>query len=141
MAGLLSSSACFTSSSATVDIALYENRLHPLIAELPYASPCCRLEGWAEAHSASSCSLTGTRVSVSTLALADHRSIIAWPYWLAPSMTCVSGRDTASEVDVDATSRAICDRLCQNTAPASSTLSKKSSSEYSPAPHPPSTEW
>jgi hypothetical protein len=138
-------SACstrLTSARPTVATALYENRLHPLSAALPYASPCpCFPSGCSDAHSPSSCSLTGTRVRVSTVERADHRSTMASPYWLIPSRISVSGAATAGLGLVDATSHPICARLCQKIAPASSTLSKKSSSEYSALPHPPSAEW
>ena len=144
-AGPVASSARRTTPTATVDTALYENRLHPLRAELPYDNPCCRVPpssaGCMDAHSACTCSLTGTRVSVITLARADHRSIIASPYWLVPSIKRDKGPAARSSgPPVDATSFPIRASPCQNTAAASSMLSKKSSNEYKPPPHPPSTE-
>jgi hypothetical protein len=86
------------------------------------------------------CSLIGTRVSMSTPAPPAHTSTAPWPYWLIPSSTLVMGWASAGLLS-GAISRASRDRLCQNTAPASSRLSKKSSRAYTLSPQLASTEW
>ena len=86
------------------------------------------------------CSLIGTLVSVSTADPPAHTSTAPCPYWLMPSRTLVMGLASAGTLS-GAIRRASSDRLCQNTALASSRLSKKSSSAYTRSPQLASTEW
>ena len=83
------------------------------------------------------CSLIGTLVSVSTADPPAHTSTAPW---LMPSRTLVMGLARAGTLS-GAIRRASSDRLCQNTALASSRLSKKSSSAYTRSPQLASTEW
>ena len=133
-------------SSATVENTLYAKRLHastpapgldkPITIRAPSpAVPACTV-----AHTCIACSLMGTRVSIITPAPPAHTSTAPCPYWLIPSNTFVIGWASAGLLE-GAISRASSDRLCQNTAPASSRLSKKSSSAYTPSPQLASTEW
>lgn len=130
-------------SRLSTDSALYEYLAHAATPAPPYAMPWSVPPAAAVSivvHSWLSCSFTGTLVSVSTPARAAHRSTVPWPYWLIPSSTCVRGATAESSSPPDS-SWPVSDRLCQNIAAASSMLSKKSSSEYRPAPQLPSTEW
>lgn len=93
-------------------------------------------QGWT----CMACSLIGTLVSVSTADPPAHTSTAPCPYWLMPSSTFVMGLAKAGLLS-GAIRRASSDRLCQNTALASSRLSKKSSSAYTRSPQLASTEW
>lgn len=130
-------------STAIVESARYEYRLHATIPAPPAESPClappCCTPDSTDAQSVVSWSWIGTRVRVSTLVRAAHRSIVPCPYWLIPVMTRVSGSATAGlDGEISAANSA---RLCQKRAPASSTLSKKSSRANACPPQPTSTEW
>ena len=133
-------------SSPTCENSRYEKRLQasspaagldrPTTIRAPSpAVPACTV-----AHTCIACSRIGTRVRASTPAPPAQTSTAPWPYWLMPSSTFVSGRAISGWL-AGAIRRATSDSPCQNTAPASSRLSKKSSSEYTRSPQLASTEW
>jgi hypothetical protein len=136
----------WSSASAYSDPARYTNRLQATAPAPGVASPCSiRLASpivpaCTVAQSCTACSRTGTRVSTSTARPPAHTSTAPCPYCAMPSSTSVSGPATAGLL-AGAISRATSDRPCQNTAPASSRLSNRSSSAYTRPPQLASTEW
>ena len=135
-----------SSTSANSDTARYTNRLQARTPAPGVASPwsirlaspivpaCTVAQSWT------ACSRIGTRVRISTVRPPAQTSTAPCPYWAMPSSTSVMGPAMAGLLE-GAIRRATRDRLCQNTAPASSRLSKKSSSEYTRSPQLASTEW
>ena len=122
-----------SSASANSDTTRYTNRLQASAPAPGVARPCSiRLASpivaaCTVAQSCTACSRIGTRVSRSTARPPAQASTVPCPYCAMPSSTSVIGPAMAG-LPAGATSRASSDRLCQNTAPASSRLSKRSSS-------------
>ena len=133
-------------SSAMVEKALYEKRLHAstpapgLARPITMRAPSPAVPACTTAQTCVACSRIGTRVSVSRPAPPAHASTAPWPYWLMPSRMLVIGLARSGLLS-GAIKRATRDRLCQNTAVASSRLSKKSSSANTRSPQLASTEW
>ena len=117
-------------TSATSETALYEKRAQAMAATLMRNAPpnvppddpgvlVSRASAWSIR------SFTGTFTSWITDARADHMSVVPYPYCSIPLSRSSTG--SAPGDGEPAISCPITLRLCQNTAPASSTLSNMSS--------------
>lgn len=136
-------SARLAITSATSETALYEKRAQARGATLTRNAPssAAAIDPGSLVSTATTASIracTGTFTSCSTEARADHMSSVAAPYCSIPPSRSSTG--FAPGDGGPATSPPSTLRMCQNTAPASSTASNASSRLYRSCPQLTSTE-